>query len=98
MHEVAVRGAVRSGYVHVRFGDGDRVGDSRQHHGHACAQHHAKLLARHQTASFVLLPVVFKMILITHSPSTSARHTVEHRAISGYYTESFAAAVRLRDW
>ena len=42
----------------------------RQHHSDACSQHRAELLTRHQTASFVLLPVVFKMILITHSPSS----------------------------
>ena len=55
MHEVAVRGAVRRRHVHVRFGHGNRVRDLRQHHGHACSQHHAELLSCHQTESLVLL-------------------------------------------
>src|SRR5205085_10713347 len=63
---VTVRSPVRGHHVHVRFGYGNRVRDLWQHHGHAGSQHDAELLSRHQTESLVLLPVLVKMILITH--------------------------------
>src|SRR5271165_990369 len=66
MHEIAVGDAVGRFHVDVGFRYGDGVGGFRQHHGNTRSQHHAKLLARYQSASFILLPVVLKMILITH--------------------------------
>src|SRR5262249_46573872 len=69
-HEVTVGRAIRCRYVYIRFGNGDRVGDSREHHGDTCPQHNAELFARHQPESFILSPVLFEMILITHTASS----------------------------
>src|SRR3954453_12724100 len=86
MDEVAIGGAVGGGDIHVGFGDGSRVGDLRQHHGDARTQHGAELLPSYKTASFVLFPVVFKMILIAHMASSPLPSCAANCARTGYYT------------
>src|SRR5438132_10325499 len=95
MHEVAVGGAVRCHHRHVRFGHLDRVVGLRQHHSYAGAQHDAELPpCYYQTQRFVVLFVLLKMILITHSVRSLSRPVARLTARPRHFTSVTARWIR----